>query len=79
MSKSQWMDVVNHLRKHGSITSQEAFKHYGITRLSGIIFKLKKLDFVIVAEKCTTKNRHGNICNYAKYVLKKDSEEVWKW
>lgn len=34
--------VLEHLQKHGSITSLEAIDLYGATRLSGIIYNLKK-------------------------------------
>lgn len=40
MTKTQ--KVLNHLRENGSITSWEAIQQYGATRLSAIIFNLRK-------------------------------------
>ena len=37
--RSQSNVVIQHLLNYGSITSMEAFRDYGITRLSAIIFK----------------------------------------
>ena len=34
--------ILNHLITKGSITSWEAIKEYGITRLSAVIFNLRK-------------------------------------
>lgn len=35
-------DILKHLQAAGSITSMEAFNLYKVTRLSAIIFNLKK-------------------------------------
>lgn len=67
---SQVKDVLNHLKVYGSITSLVAFEYYGITRLSGIIYRLRnEFDLDIITENKTKKNRHGNICTYAIYHL----------
>jgi len=62
--------VLNHMRTHGSITSMEAIENYGATRLSGLIFQLKKKGHHIDTEMHTGKNRYGGTCNYAKYILR---------
>ena len=74
--KTQVSEVIKHLRKYKQITSYEAIKKYGATRLSGIIFKLRKMGFGIETENATGKNRYGQISNYAIYHLVKDIEEV---
>lgn len=73
--KSQISDVIAHLRKHKSITSYEAIKKYGATRLSGIIFVLRERGFGIETEMTKRKNKYGHISNYAIYHLVKDLEE----
>ena len=73
--KNQISDVIKHLRKYKSITSYEAIRKYGATRLSGIIFKLREKGFGIETETTQGKNRYGNISNYAIYHLVKDVEE----
>lgn len=76
--KSQISEIIAHLRKYKKITSIEAINKYGATRLSGIIFVLKKRGFEIETEIARGKNRYGNETNYATYHLIKDIEEVKK-
>lgn len=60
--------IREHLQKHGSISSLEAIELYGATRLSAIIYELRK-NFSIdgVDMKCT--DRYGNTAHYTKYIL----------
>ncbi len=74
-NKSQISDVIHHLRKYKSITSMEAIKRYGATRLSGIIYVLKERGFGIETELREIKNRYGHITRIAVYHLIKDLEE----
>lgn len=66
---SQKAKVLNHLQNHRCITSMEAFAKYNVTRLSAIIFNLRKEDYLIKTTKVTRKNSDGNVCNYAEYSL----------
>lgn len=75
-NKSQISDVIKHLRKYKTITSYEAIKKYGATRLSGIIYILRERGFGIETEMIQGKNRYGHMTNYAIYHLIKDIEEV---
>ncbi len=75
-NKSQISDVIKHLRKYKTITSYEAIKKYGATRLSGIIYILRERGFGIETEMIQGKNRYGHMTNYAIYHLTKDIEEV---
>ena len=68
-------EIIRHLRKHKSITSYEAIKKYGVTRLSGVIYVLRERGFVIETEIKCGKNRYGHISNYAIYHLIKDVED----
>lgn len=69
MKQSKTNDVLNHLIVYGSITSLEAFKRYGLTRLSSVIFELRK-KHNIETIMLTTKDRHNITVNYAKYIYK---------
>ena len=75
-NKSQISDVIKHLRKYKTITSYEAIKKYGATRLSGIIYILRERGFGIETEMIQGKNRYDHMTNYAIYNLTKDIEEV---
>ena len=70
MSKETHYDrVLKHLQDHRSITSLEAFRDYGITRLSAIIYLLRKDGWSIFSESVGCKNRYGKTVYFAKYVL----------
>ena len=61
--------VLEHLQKHGNITSWEAITKYGATRLSAIIFNLRK-NYVIATDIQSEIDRYGNNTRFAKYVYK---------
>ncbi len=65
--------VKNHLKTKGVISSWEAIKLYKATRLSAIIFNLRKDGMDIVSVPKSSKDENGHICNYVdyKYVTKK--------
>lgn len=70
--KTKKSEVLSHLKVKGSITSLDAFQLYGATRLSAIIFNLRKEGYNIKTTDCICKDRYGHTCNYAKYVLVED-------
>lgn len=47
--------ILHHMKVHGSITTMEAFQKYGVTRLSGRIWELRK-NHNIIGTPETTKN-----------------------
>lgn len=62
--------VLNHLIENGSITSWEAIKEYGATRLSAIIYNLRyKYNLNIITENIEFTDRYGSKATYAKYIL----------
>lgn len=68
--------ILLHLQEYGSITSWEAIKEYGITRLSGIIYNLRyKYNMNIKNEVIRFTDRFGTATNYVKYILVKGGEE----
>ena len=65
--------VLMHLEEKGSITSWEAIKEYGATRLSAIIFQLRhKYHLNIISEDVSFTDRYGHKSSFAKYVLDKE-------
>ncbi len=64
---SQADAVLWHLKKYGSITSYEAIKEYGATRLSAIIFNHRKDGYDIDSQPLKKKTRFGRTTNIAKY------------
>ena len=68
--ESQNKKILNHLQTHKTgITSMEAFRKYGITRLSARISNLRDMDFNIKTTIETKRNDEGNVVNYARYTL----------
>ena len=66
--------VKNHLMKIGTIDSWTAIELYGATRLSAIIFNLRKEGMDIESIPCTSYDRNSEICNYTTYKLAQENE-----
>jgi len=69
---SKTIQVLKHLKTHKKgITSMDAFERYGATRLSSIIFELRKnYNIVSIMEEGT--DRYGNYMRYARYFLREE-------
>lgn len=65
--KGKTAKVLSHLKEKGSISIWEAIELYGATRLSAIIFNLRKrYDIESVSHEFT--DRYGNTSTYVTYV-----------
>lgn len=65
-----------HLIEKGNITSWEAIKEYGATRLSAIIFNLRhNYEMDIKSERVDFTDRFGNKSSYAKYIYEEKEEK----
>ena len=62
-------EVKKHLISKGRIDSWTAINLYGATRLSAIIFILRRRGMNIVSTPRSVKDRNDNICNFVDYVL----------
>lgn len=67
--------IINYMKLHGGITSMDAFKDLGVTRLSARIFELRKLGYDISTIEIESTNRYGEAVRYGKYVLKGEPNE----
>ena len=74
--KSQSDAVLWHLKTYGSITSYEAIKEYGATRLSAIIFNHRKEGYDIDSMPLTKKTRFGRNTTIAKYIYTAPPKEL---
>ena len=72
--KTQTDAVLEWLQTGAGITSLDAFKELGVTRLSAIIFNLRRQGYDIEAENVRVRNRFGNTVTVAKYYLKDSTE-----
>lgn len=64
---SQTDEILAHLQQYGTITSLQAITQYGATRLSAIIFDLRKDGHIIEIKSKTAKNRRGTNTTFAEY------------
>lgn len=71
MRKTHCDRVLDYLNEFGSITSLDAFRDLGVTRLSAVVFDLKKKGIPIETQFESSKNRWGDTTNYARYSFKK--------
>jgi hypothetical protein len=59
--------VKRHLIEKGWIDSWTAIELFGATRLSAIIFNLRKQGYDIVSEPQSSYDRNQELCNYTTY------------
>lgn len=69
MGNNQQERVLNYIKSFGSITSLEAFRDLGITRLSAVIFCLRRKGYRIVSTSELSKNRYNESVSYARYTM----------
>ena len=74
--RGQRQAVLNELKAGNEVTSNSMWQKYGITRLSGIIYDLKAMNYNIHTIMVDGKTRFGESTKYAKYILGKSEEEV---
>ena len=72
--KTQTSEVLNYLKTHKGITSMQAFEKFGATRLSGIIFNLRRQGHNIISVDKTGTNRYGEHVSFAEYRLIKPAK-----
>ncbi len=61
--------ILAYINKNGSITSMEAFKDLGITRLSARIKELREMGYDIRTVMMESENRYSEPVRYGKYIL----------
>ena len=69
---SQCEMIVKYIRDFGSITTLQAFRDIGCTRLASRITDLKNRGYKFRDEFVTSKNRYGVKVRYKKYYLEED-------
>ena len=59
--------VLQFMKDHKGITSMQAFKYLGVTRLSAQMFNLRK-KYIIKDTWEESLNRYGNLVRYKRYI-----------
>ena len=81
MSKTkmtQRLVVKQYLEEGNTLTSMEAFKKFGATRLSAIIFDLRAMGYIIDSIPCVGTTRYGESCRYVMYRWNKKNKKAKK-
>ena len=65
--QTQISEVLKYLKRYRNITSMEAFEKFGATRLSDIVYKLRKRGYDIKTVMCEGKTRYGGRTSFAIY------------
>jgi hypothetical protein len=66
---SQLTEVLNHMQTKGAITSLDAINLFGATRLSAIIYDLRKKGHIINSVLVPVPTRHGKTTHVSSYTL----------
>lgn len=61
--------VIDYLNQGNTITTLDAFRKLGITRISAVIYDLKKEGYKLITERVTVKNRYGEKCSVCRWSL----------
>lgn len=61
--------ILTHLKRHGSITPQEAMREYGCMRLGARIYDLRQQGHEIQRDMVQAENRFGVKVSFARYFL----------
>ena len=64
--------VIAYMKQFGSVSTLDAFKDLGVTRLSARIFEIRKRGYKVKAEPIQAKNRFGEKVRYFRYSLIED-------
>lgn len=75
MRRTKIEKILLHLLDYGHITSWEAIKEYGVTRLSAVIWVLRhKRGLNIISERIEFTDRFGDKGHFANYILEENNE-----
>jgi hypothetical protein len=66
MSKQQ-KRVLDYMKDGNAITSLDAFRELGITRLASVIYDLKNDGHLIASRRKTVENRFNEKCSISEY------------
>ena len=75
---NQCEKIVFYIQMFGSISSYEAFRDLGITRLSARIYELRNDGYQFDEKFETAKNRFGESVSYKRYRFQKETNSAKK-
>lgn len=76
MRDNQHTRIIDYIKKNGSITTLDAFRDLGITKLTTRISEMRKKGMLIEGKVETVKNRYGDKCHIHRYKLKEENKQL---
>ena len=70
--RKQAQRVLDYIEEFGSITSLDAFRDLGITRLSAVVFDLRQAGYNVQADTESHKNRYGELAHFSRYYIPRE-------
>ena len=64
--------VLQYMKDFGSITTLDAFRDLGITKLTTRISEMRRMGMAIIGTPETVENRYGDKCHINRYTLKEE-------
>ena len=74
VKETQHDRVLQYMKDFGSITTLDAFRDLGITKLTTRISEMRRMGMAIIGTPETVENRYGDRCHIKRYMLKKEEE-----
>ena len=68
--------ILKYLKDFGSITTLDAFRDLGITKLTTRISEMRRIGIAIEGKPETVENRYGDKCHINRYTLKEEDEQL---
>ena len=68
--------VLKYMKDFGSITTLDAFRDLGITKLTTRISEMRRMGIAIIGTPETVENRYGDKCHINRYTLKEEVKQL---
>lgn len=75
---NQQEQIIEYLKKFGSITPMEAFSELGITKLATRVSEMRRDGIEFDIERVQDVNKLGHTVNYCRYYLHQNKENYCK-
>lgn len=66
---TQKQRLLDYLYEGNTVTTLDAFRKLGITRISAVVYDLKKDGHNLITERVSVKNRYGEKCSVCRWSL----------
>lgn len=73
---TQHSRIIEYMKKHGSITTLDAFRDLGITKLTTRISEMRSMGISIEGKREAVKNRFEETCYINRYTFPKEDKAV---